>query len=276
MVNTAVSSGIQLDDETRNQEIVASLRGFLKHQTAFKEYTAKRMTPEEYATICNIVTEGFVELSIEILALEAHLGGSAHSTTPASTSTSALSSPPPAVVVSTAQESTDPSSEIPAATSPSSPGISLNSPEHAQLIRQVQLLEKQKLALTVQGQKWVLEKEAQEAQDEKDRELELQADRIITSTEEQTVEEGEAGVRVTVVHNETPTTTTSTIGIGAANQQVSTASPQMNGNGAGAIKLSVQEWEDKLEENRNRLNEVVEEINDKLADIQEAIAILVL
>ncbi|KAF9171944.1 hypothetical protein BGX20_006635 [Mortierella sp. AD010] len=251
-------NGIHLDEETRNQEIVASLRGFLKHQTervslykefndAFKEYIAKRMTPEEYATICNIVTQGFVELSIEILALEAHLGGPEHSINVSGTSTE-----------TSASDSTSPTSTI--TNGENTRGkLSLNSPEHAQLIRQVQLLEKQKLALTVQGQKLALEKEAQETQDLKDQEAELQADRIVGTTDvESDVQENEMN------------------GIESEGQEINAESTQAQSQLNGGIKLSEEEWQVKLYENRDRLNEVVEEINDKLADIQEAIAVLVL
>ncbi|KAF9356042.1 hypothetical protein BGX26_005805 [Mortierella sp. AD094] len=247
MVNET-ENGIHLDEETRNQEIVASLRGFLKHQTAFKEYIAKRMTPEEYATICNIVTQGFVELSIEILALEAHLGGTDHSTNASGASTPEVS----------ASDSTSPTSTI--ANGGNTQGkLSLNSPEHAQLIRQVQLLEKQKLALTVQGQKLALEKEAQEAQDLKDQEAELQADRIVGATGEESDVQG-----------------SEMEGIESEGQGINTEPTQAQGQLNGGVKLSVEEWQVKLYENRDRLNEVVEEINDKLADIQEAIAVLVL
>ncbi|KAF9088625.1 hypothetical protein BGX29_000172 [Mortierella sp. GBA35] len=269
MVNATTANSIQLDSETRNHEIVASLRGFLKHQTervslykefndAFKEYVAKRMTPEEYATICRIVTEGFVELSIEILALEAHLGGPAHASTinaltPASTTTS--------------PSTTDPS-EQPSTENSSRRNYSLDSPEHAQLIREVQLLEKQKLALTVQGQKWVLEKEAQEAQDLKDQEAELQADRVVGNEDEEEREREEARqleseVQATAVHDAEGPSQSQGAAAGAA---------VVN----GGVNLSVEEWQVKLNENRDSLNEIVEEINDKLADIQEAIAILVL
>ncbi|KAF9113323.1 hypothetical protein BGX27_001773 [Mortierella sp. AM989] len=253
MVNATPQNGILLDDESRNQEIVASLRGFLKHQTAFKEYTAKRMTPEEYSTICNIVTQGFVELSIEILALESHLGGPSHSINNT-----------PGTVASEATTPLDPTSH----TSTSANGgsaqgrLSLNSPEHAQLIRQVQLLEKQKLALTIQGQKLVLEKEAQEAQDFKDQEAELQADRIVGSTvEEEDVQgDGMEGIESEARDN------------GTLESENNAGQAQVN----GGVKLSSEEWQVKIYENRDRLNETVEEINDKLADIQEAIAVLVL
>ncbi|KAF9910578.1 hypothetical protein EC991_006137 [Linnemannia zychae] len=256
MVN-ATTNGINLDSETRNQEIVSSLRGFLKHQTervslykefndAFKEYVAKRMTQEEYATICRIVTEGFVELSVEILALEAHLGGPAHANT-----ISALT-PAPTATNSAATV------EQPSAINNTRRNYSLDSPEHAQLIREVQLLEKQKLALTVQGQKWVLEKEAQVAQDVKDQEAELQADRVVGNDEE--AERIESEVNATAVHDSEGQ------GIPAV------ASSVVN----GAVKLSVEEWQVKIDENRDSLNNIVEEINDKLADIQEAIAVIIL
>ncbi|KAK3839705.1 MAG: hypothetical protein J3R72DRAFT_447400 [Linnemannia gamsii] len=255
MVN-ATTNGFQLDSETRNQEIVASLRGFMKHQTervslykefndAFKEYVAKRMTQEEYATICSIVTEGFVELSIEILALEAHLGGPAHASTinvltPTSTTTNS------SAAAATEQPSTN-----------SRRNYSLDSPEHAQLIREVQLLEKQKLALTVQSQKWVLEKEAQEAQDIKDQEANLQADWVVGNDEEG--ERIESEVQATAVHESEGRS--SSQGAAVAN---------------GSVKLSAEELRGKVDESRESLNEIVEEINDKLADIQEAIAVLVL
>ncbi|KAF9950759.1 hypothetical protein BGZ65_006396, partial [Modicella reniformis] len=222
---------------------------------AFKEYVAKRMTAEEYATICNIVTQGFVELSIEILALEAHLGGPNHAAamnasgstiTPTNVSSSPVSSsePPsssPAGVAVTDNTTTDSSTETRQC-------VSLNSTEHAQLVREVQLLEKQKLTLTVQGQKWVLAKEAQENQDQKEREAELQADRIMNGSDEDESEGGQQG------------------------QAEAEAQAQAN----GSIKLSAEEWQAKLDGNRDRLNEVVEAINDKLADIQEAIAVLAL
>ncbi|KAG0271916.1 hypothetical protein BGZ95_000211 [Linnemannia exigua] len=255
MVNTTTNS-IQLDSETRNQEIVASLRGFMKHQTervslykefndAFKEYVANRMTQEEYATICRIVTEGFVELSIEILALEAHLGGPAHAST-----INALT-PTSTITDSSAAAGTE---------QPSTTGrrnYSLDSPEHAQLIREVQLLEKQKLALTVQGQKWVLEKEAQVAQDIKDQEVNLQVDWVVGNDEDG--ERIESEVQATAVHESE--LKSSSQGAAVAN---------------GGVKLSVEELQGKVDENRESLNEIIEEINDKLADIQEAIAILVL
>ncbi|KAF9127929.1 hypothetical protein BGW39_005479 [Mortierella sp. 14UC] len=259
MVN-ATTNGISLDSETRNQEIVASLREFLKHQTervslykefndAFKEYIAKRMTQEEYATICRIVTEGFVELSIEILALEAHLGGAAHANT-----INALSS------VATATDSSAAAAEQ-LSTNNGRRNYSLDSPEHAQLIREVQLLEKQKLALTVQGQKWILEKEAQVAQDVKDQEEELQADRVVGNDEE--AERIESKVQATAVHDSERR---------SPSQGAAAASAVAN----GGVKLSVEEWQVKVEENRDSLNSIVEEINDKLADIQEAIAVIVL
>ncbi|KAF9378708.1 hypothetical protein CPB97_009400 [Podila verticillata] len=226
-------AALALDAETRNQEIVSSLRGFLKHQTervalykefndAFKEYMAKRMTQEEYATICRIVTEGFVELSVEILALEAYLAGTNNNNT---TNTISASSAP-------SSSTTSSSEPLPRTRS------LINSPEHAQLIREVQLLEKQKLALTVQGQKWAMEKEAQEIQDQKDQEAEQQLDRVIDK------EQGESEV------------------------SSKPSSPQ--------LKLSVAEWQSKMDENRDSLNQIVEDINEKLADIQEAIAVLVL
>ncbi|KAG9064222.1 hypothetical protein KI688_003410 [Linnemannia hyalina] len=266
MVNaTATANGIHLDQETRSKEIVASLRGFLKHQTervslykefndAFKEYVAKRMTQEEYATICRIVTEGFVELSIEILALESHLGGHAHASTInvlAPPTTATATNDPSA---SSGQSSTNTSSRR---------NYSLDSPEHAQLIREVQLLEKQKLALTVQGQKWVLEKEAQVAQDIRDQEAELQADRVVGSDEEngEGAEQIESEVQATAVHDAEGRTPPQGASAAVAN---------------GGVKLTVEEWQAKVDENRNSLNGIVEEINDKLADIQEAIAVLVL
>ncbi|KAI7816868.1 hypothetical protein BC939DRAFT_28614 [Gamsiella multidivaricata] len=228
MVNSS-ANGLHLDDETRNQEIVTSLRGFLKHQTervslykefndAFKEYTAKRMTSEEYATICNIVTQGFVELSIEILALEAHLGGPTH--------TSTINGSAPTPSSTTTLTATETSIE-------STPNrISLDSPEHAQLIRQVQLLEKQKLALTVQGQKWAMAKQEQEAEDEKEREAELQTDRVVSiETEEQGDEGVEAEVEATAV------------------QGSDSHTQAVNGEG---IKLSGEEWQAKLDGNRAR------------------------
>ncbi|KAI8599411.1 hypothetical protein EDD21DRAFT_161343 [Dissophora ornata] len=256
MVNTT-ANGIQLDEETRNQEIVTSLRGFLKHQTervslykefndAFKEYTAKRMTPEEYSTICNIVTEGFVELSIEILALEAHLGGPGHSTAmngSVSSSITQRSSP------TTAQDSTatlSPTSSPSAAVNDSNnssnsnrQAISLNSPEHALLIRQVQLLEKQKLVLTVQGQKWVMEKQAQEDQDQKDREAELQADRVVGHHGEEQDVSLESEVQETAVHDNDSQ---------AQGQRLAGTQVQLN----GGVKMSVEEWQTKLDENRDR------------------------
>ncbi|KAF9150663.1 hypothetical protein BG015_007509 [Linnemannia schmuckeri] len=259
MVN-ATANGIHLDQETRSQEIVASLRGFLKHQTervslykefndAFKEYVAKRMTQEEYATICRIVTEGFVELSIEILALEAHLGGPSHAST-----INALSPPTTTTAII---DPSSPSSEQSPVNNSNRRNYSLDSPEHAQLIREVQLLEKQKLVLTVQGQKYVLEKEAQEAQDIKDQEAELQADRVVGKDEG--AERIESVVQATVLHD-------------AEGRTPSQSAAAAN----GGVKLTVEEWQVKLDENRDSLNEIVEEINDKLADIQEAIAVLVL
>ncbi|KAF9356161.1 hypothetical protein BGX34_010074 [Mortierella sp. NVP85] len=277
---SASTNGVQLDDETRNQEIVASLRGFLKHQTervslykefndAFKEYAAKRMTPEEYATICNIVTQGFVELSVEILALEAHLGGLDHvgamNSTTATTSTApaTTTNPSSSSTTSVAAENTTVTATVTttATTTGSSPEtrqrVSLNSPEHAQLIREVQLLEKQKLALTVQGQKWFLEREAQEAEDEKEREAEIQADRVMNGRSD---EDGvKSDVQATAVHESHP-------------------SGQVGGqeHAHESVKLSPAEWQARLDDNRDRLQGIVEEINDKLADIQEAIAVLVL
>ncbi|KAF9333395.1 hypothetical protein BGZ91_011271 [Linnemannia elongata] len=266
MVNaTSTAIGINLDQETRSKEIVASLRGFLKHQTervslykefndAFKEYVAKRMTQEEYATICRIVTEGFVELSIEILALEAHLGGPAHAST-----INALAPP----TTATATNGPSASSEQSPANISSRRNYSLDSPEHAQMIREVQLLEKQKLALTVQGQKWVLEKEAQEAQDIKDQEAELQADRVVGNDEEEGEGAGliESEVQTTAVHDPEGQTPPQGASAAVAN---------------GSVKLTVEDWQAKVDENRDSLNGIVEEINDKLADIQEAIAVLVL
>ncbi|KAF9308013.1 hypothetical protein BG003_011749 [Podila horticola] len=199
-----------------NSERVALYKEF---NDAFKEYMAKRMTQEEYATICKIVTEGFVELSVEILALEAYLAGTNNNnTTNTVTALSSASSPEPAL--------------------PRTRSL-INSPEHAQLIREVQLLEKQKLSVTVEGQKWAMEKEAQEVQDQKDREAEQQLDRVVDK------EQGES----------------------EASSEPS-AQPQ--------LKLSVVEWQSKMDENRDSLNQIVEDINEKLADIQEAIAVLVL
>ncbi|KAF9188129.1 hypothetical protein BGZ51_000846 [Haplosporangium sp. Z 767] len=256
MVNTTTNGNL-LDEETRNEQIVANLREFLKHQTAFKEYSAKRMTPEEYATICRIVTEGFVELSIEILALEAHLGGPSH-VTPMTNSTGAATTP------SSETETSSPSTTVEntLSTSNSRPSVSLNSPEHAQLIRQVQLLEKRKLAVTVQGQKWAMEKDAQEAQDQKDKEAELQADRVV-SRDDREVDEDEADQKNESVESQVQT---------MAVQDNEKQTP----SNAGELKLSVEEWQVKLDENQKSLNEIIEEINDKLADIQEAIAVLVL
>ncbi|KAG0075337.1 hypothetical protein BGZ93_003956 [Podila epicladia] len=227
----AHETALALDAETRNEEIVTSLRGFLKHQTervalykefndAFKEYMAKRMTQEEYATICRIVTEGFVELSVEILALEAYLAGTDNNN---STNTASSSS------------ATSTSSEL----APPRTRSLINSPEHAQLIREIQLLEKRKLALTVQGQKWSMEKEAQEVQDQKDQEAEHQLDRVIDKEQVESQASSEPGTQ-----------------------------PQ--------IKLTVAEWQSKMDENRDSLNQIVDDINEKLADIQEAIAVLVL
>lgn len=180
------------------------------------------MTPEEYTTICSIVTEGFVELSIEILALEAHLGGPNHVipiNTPVPTT-------PETVVETTPDIASTP-------TTSSRPSVSLNSPEHAQLIREVQLLEKQKLALTVQGQKWVLEMEAQQAQDQKDREAEEQADRVMNTE----VTEVNGGV---VVNDESEAT--------RGQDSTGQAASQVN----GGPKLSVERWQAKLAENRAR------------------------
>lgn len=194
------------------------------------------MTPEEYATICSIVTEGFVELSIEILALEAHLGGPSHVAITTNPSTTASNNNNP---VTTNASSLSPSSASGAAasgtvenaTTNSSPEISqrisLNSPEHAQLIREVQLLEKQKLALTVQGQKWFLEKEAQEVQDQQEREAEIQADRIVDGRDDEE-------------DNETH------------QQRVAVAQAEGQAHANGGIKLSTEEWQAKLDENRDR------------------------
>ncbi|KAG0034431.1 hypothetical protein BGZ81_004681 [Podila clonocystis] len=230
-------AALALDVETRNQEIISSLRGFLKHQTervalykefndAFREYMAKRITQEEYATICRIVTEGFVELSVEILALEAYLAGTNNNNSTNTVSATSFAS----------SSSATPSSSEPVL--PRTRSL-INSPEHAQLIREVQLLEKQKLALTVQGQKWAMEKEAQEMQDHKDQEAEQQLDRVVDK------EQGES----------------------EASSEPSAKS---------RLKLSVAEWQSKMDENRDSLNQIVEDINEKLADIQEAIAVLVL
>jgi hypothetical protein len=153
------------------------------------------MTQEEYATICRIVTEGFVELSVEILALEAYLTGTNNNNT-----------------TNTVSASSSTSSSEPAL--PRTRSL-INSPEHAQLIREVQLLEKQKLSLTVQGQKWAMEKEAQEVQDQKDQEAEQQLDRVVDK------EQGES----------------------EASSEPS-AQPQ--------LKLSVVEWQSKMDENRDR------------------------
>ncbi|GJJ72163.1 hypothetical protein EMPS_04520 [Entomortierella parvispora] len=248
------SSTIHLDDETRKKEIVASLRGFLKHQTervslykefndAFKEYIGKRMTQEEYATICRIVTEGFVELSVEILALEAHLAG-----TPNAVST------------------TDSNS---AASSSVSQRLSLNSPEHAQLIRAVQLLEKEKLALTVQGQKWVLAMEEQKEQDQKDREEELAADRVIAVSGSDANSRGDASASG-------DGDASATVGEAEVEPTEGDSAAPVTGRDQMTVKHSVEEWQIKLDENRDRLNQVIEDINDKLADIQEAIAVIVL
>lgn len=201
-----------------------------QHNSAFKEYVAKRMTQEEYATICRIVTEGFVELSIEILALEAHLGGPVHAST-----INALTPP------TTATATNDPSapSGQPHANTSNRQNYSLDSPEHAQLIREVQLLEKQKLALTVQGQKWVLEKEAQEAQDIKDQEAELQADRVVGNNQEdgEGAEQIESEVQATAVHD-------------AEGRAPTQGAPTAVAN--GGVKLTVEEWQAKVDENRDR------------------------
>lgn len=200
-----------------------------QHDSAFKEYVAKRMTQEEYATICRIVTEGFVELSIEILALEAHLGGPAHAST-----INALAPP----TTATATNGPSASEQSPANIS-SRRNYSLDSPEHAQMIREVQLLEKQKLALTVQGQKWVLEKEAQEAQDIKDQEAELQADRVVGNDEEEGEGAGriESEVQTTAVHDPEGQTPPQGASAAVAN---------------GSIKLTVEDWQAKVDENRDR------------------------
>ncbi|KAG0318204.1 hypothetical protein BGZ99_005808 [Dissophora globulifera] len=243
------SNGFILDEDTRHQEIIASLRAFLKHQTAFKEYMAKRMTPEEYGTICSIVTQGFVELSVEILALEAHLGGPNH--TSVLNGSASSSSAAGAEVASPSSDSATTGSAI---ASPSGRhSVSLNSPEHAQLIRQVQLLEKQKLNLTVQGQKWAMEKLAQEERDLKEREAELHAERVVGENENENGGGVEGEVQAQAAQNS-----------------------DTQGQEQREVRLSVEEWQTKLDENRDRLNELVEEINDKLADIQEAIAVLVL
>ncbi|KAF9432205.1 hypothetical protein BGZ76_011128 [Entomortierella beljakovae] len=258
MVNATNANGLQLDQETLNKEIVASLRTFLKHQTervslykefndAFKDFSAKQMTREEYATTCNIVTQGFVELSIEILALEAHLGGSNH-----------VINASPASAISTANESTSSSSTNTNSGNDVHSIVSLNSPEHAQLIREVQLLEKQKLALTVQQQKMAFEKEAQEAQELKEREAELEADRIVGNTADEMDSNNSSGDMEGIETQENEAATNS------------------NGPVDGISRLSEEEWQVKIYENKERLNEVVEGINEKLADIQEAIAILVL
>lgn len=187
------------------------------------------MTQEEYATICRIVTEGFVELSIEILALEAHLGGPTHAST-----INALSSP---TTTTAAAATNGPSSSSSSEQSLASgrQNYSLDSPEHAQLIREVQLLEKQKLVLTVQGQKYLLEKDAQEAQDVKDQETELQADRVVGNEDEQ--EETEREVQATAVHD------------------AEVRSPLQGSTAAvanGGVKLTVEEWQVKLDGNRDR------------------------
>ncbi|KAF9924751.1 hypothetical protein FBU30_005354 [Linnemannia zychae] len=236
MSNTPKDS-IQLDPETRNQEIVSSLRGFLKHQTAFKEYVAKRMTPEEYATICRIVTEGFVELSVEILALEAHLGGPAYAS-----KVDVLSAPTSTTGSSTTAtvETANSSSTEQSPSNVSERNLSLDSPEYAQLIRDVQMLEKQKLALTVQGQKLALEKESRETQDIRDQEAELQADRVVGDQDEDTehdVAHIESQVQATAVHDVEGSLSPQPATIAIAN---------------GGIKLSVEELQAKIDENRNR------------------------
>ncbi|KAG0262402.1 hypothetical protein BG011_010199 [Mortierella polycephala] len=262
MVNTTTNGNL-LDEETRNEQIVANLRGervslYKEFNDAFKEYTAKRMTPEEYATICRIVTEGFVELSIEILALEAHLGGPSH-VTPMTDSTDATTAPSTS---ETERSSSSTTVENTSSTPNSRPSVSLNSPEHAQLIRQVQLLEKRKLAVTVQRQKWVMEKDAQEAQDQKDKEAELQADRVVCRDGAE-VDDDEADQKNKSVESQ-------------VQAMVVQDSERQAPSNAGELKLSVEEWQVKLDENQESLNQIIEEINDKLADIQEAIAVLVL
>ncbi|KAF9426197.1 hypothetical protein BGZ94_006831 [Podila epigama] len=223
--HTTHAAASQLDDENRNQEIVASLRKFLKHQTAFKEYMAKRMTQEEYATICRIVTEGFVELSVEILALEAHLAGTDNNNMENTVSAQAS--------LSTSTSTTTSQPALPRTRS------LINSPEHAQLIREVQLLEKQKLALTVQGQKWTMEKVAHDAQAQKEREEEDNLDRVV-------------------------------------DKEHTTSLSETNDSLQERAILTTEEWQTKLDENRDSLNQIVEDINEKLADIHEAIAVLIL
>ncbi|KAG0036194.1 hypothetical protein BGZ83_003880, partial [Gryganskiella cystojenkinii] len=230
LAETQPTNGIHLDEETRNQEIVASLRGFLKHQTervalykefndAFKEYIAKRMTQEEYATICRIVTEGFVELSVEILALEAHLAGT-----------------------NTSDEGAD-------VASTSSSRLSLNSPEHAQLIRAVQMLEKEKLALTVQGQKYVLAQEEQKERDQKDLAAELLTDRVIAADDINENDNNHKSHGQEVDVDMTTVDGSSSSSSAAATTETSSSSSASTQD--HVEKLSVEGWQAKLDENRN-------------------------
>jgi len=109
----------------------------------------------------------------------------------------------------------------------------LNSPEHAQLIREVQLLEKKKLALTVQGQKWFLEREAQEDEDQKEREAEIQADRVMNGRSD---EDGvKSDVQATAVHESQPS-----------------GQVEAQAHAHASVKLSPAEWQVKLDENRDR------------------------
>ncbi|KAF9978273.1 hypothetical protein BGZ73_003080 [Actinomortierella ambigua] len=268
-----------MDQTTRDQEIVASLRAFLKHQServalykefndAFKEYIAKRITPEEYTTICGVVTQGFVELSIEIQALEAHLGDgttpnttTASSTTSSSTTTAAVPPPP--------------------SSSSSARNLSLGSPEHAQLIRDVQILERTKLQLTIQGQKLLLAKEEQERQEAEEQRAQEQDERVVdedSRVEEEASQdqEMEANVEATAVHTPNGGCHHHHHHHHGHSRETIARQPRASSGIVLDQRLTAEAWEEQLAENRSKLDQAVEEINDKLADINEAIAILIL
>ncbi|KAG0251169.1 hypothetical protein DFQ27_008952, partial [Actinomortierella ambigua] len=203
---------------------------------AFKEYIAKRITPEEYTTICGIVTQGFVELSIDIQALEAHLGDGKTPNATMSTAAQEEEAAPSSLSSPSATTSTGPSTRH---------HLSLQSPEHAQLIRDVQNLERTKLQLTVQSQKILLAKEEQERQEAEELRAQDQDERVVVEEEGsgrvEGRDDGEQSMEVDV-----------------------------------EATATAEAWGEQMAENKRQLDQIVEDINEKLADIHEAIAILVL
>ncbi|KAG0234949.1 hypothetical protein BGW42_006048 [Actinomortierella wolfii] len=245
---------------SQHSERVALYKEF---NDAFKEYIAKRITPEEYTTICGIVTQGFVELSVEIQALEAHLGDGTtpNTTAPSTTDTTTIGASPSR--------------------------LSLQSSEHAQLIRDVQNLERTKLQITVQGQKLMLAREEQERQEEVERRAEEQDERVVDEASRIAEEEEERqGVSQQSAIETDGEATTVQQSNGCHHhhhhlhhdhhQPRATQQPRVSSGIVLDKRRTPEEWDVELAENKAQLDQIVEDINEKLADINEAIAILVL